>query len=612
MYIARIQVEDGFLDGLDLQFKAGLNTLIGARGTGKTSIIELLRFCFGIPGHTPDSTRRSREHAVSILGDGQVIVTVKDGASTYTLSRAANGTAKQSASGVRTPIVFSQTEIENVALQPGGRLGLIDAFDMKYTPDSEVEVESQILSVTSQISSAYREIEDLEISLTELPILHKQLGELKPSEEQLSQISKDALSKTKSVETLTRELSVLAVADSAISRFTLYVDRFRAALSEVAKSRATVESWPANAGADPLASDRAELDEIQSILESQLQRLTKISQRAKVAAETLTGRRMPLETSSRAIRRDIESLQAGAGEVSRQGQQLRERIAQAESLKAVATSKRAALKVLTNRRNKLLDSLSDLREKRFQSRQAVAASLNKSLGPRIRVNVERSAQYQSYSALVAEILKGSGLRYNELAPLIAKSLSPRELLEAAESADYNLICEATGITKDRALRFVTALREADLGRLATIALEDGITLSLLDGKDYKSIEELSTGQRCTVVLPIVLRHTDRVVIVDQPEDHIDNAFIVDTLIKAVMERDPKGQIIFSTHNANIPVLGTADYVIQMGSDGHRGFPLTRGSLDDSSVVDAISTVMEGGADAFRRRAAFYGGKHVNA
>jgi hypothetical protein len=123
---------------------------------------------------------------------------------------------------------------------------------------------------------------------------------------------------------------------------------------------------------------------------------------------------------------------------------------------------------------------------------------------------------------------------------------------------------------------------------------------------------LSTGQRCTVILPIVLRHVDRVVIVDQPEDHIDNAFIADTLIKAILERDPNGQIIFSTHNANIPVLGSADYVVQMGSDGHRGFPVVHGELDSPSVVNAISTVMEGGADAFRRRAAFYSGHRHDA
>jgi hypothetical protein len=79
-----------------------------------------------------------------------------------------------------------------------------------------------------------------------------------------------------------------------------------------------------------------------------------------------------------------------------------------------------------------------------------------------------------------------------------------------------------------------------------------------------------------------------------------------------MERDPNSQIIFSTHNANIPVLGSADYVVQMGSDGHRGFPMVHDSLEAPAVVNAISTVMEGGADAFKRRAAFYSGHRSRA
>ena len=150
------------------------------------------------------------------------------------------------------------------------------------------------------------------------------------------------------------------------------------------------------------------------------------------------------------------------------------------------------------------------------------------------------------------------------------------------------------------------LKEADLGALATVAVEDTVAFQLLDGSDYKDISELSTGQRCTVILPLILRHTERLLIVDQPEDHIDNAFIADTLVLSILARDPNGQLVFSTHNANIPVLGNADRVVQLGSDGRRGFALTAGPLEANAVVSAITTVMEGGAKAFERRASFYG------
>ena len=135
-------------------------------------------------------------------------------------------------------------------------------------------------------------------------------------------------------------------------------------------------------------------------------------------------------------------------------------------------------------------------------------------------------------------------------------------------------------------------------------LEDDIDMFLLDGSTYKNISILSTGQRCTVILPIILSHSNKVIIVDQPEDHIDNAFITSTLIKS-LKNNKNNQIIFSTHNPNIPVLGEAINIIHLESDGVNGYVKASGSLYDEEIIDSISTVMEGGKAAFAKRAEFY-------
>jgi len=139
----------------------------------------------------------------------------------------------------------------------------------------------------------------------------------------------------------------------------------------------------------------------------------------------------------------------------------------------------------------------------------------------------------------------------------------------------------------------------------TAPVEDAVELALLDGKEYKKTERLSTGQRCTAVLPILLQHMERPVILDQPEDHLDGAFIVETLVKAIVGRRSASQLIVSTHNPNIPVLGNACRVTLLGSNGQRGFEVHSGDLDDAGVVDAITSVMEGGRKAFQTRANFY-------
>ena len=76
MILEHITAEGGFLDKLELSFSKGLNVIIGGRGTGKTSVIELLRYCLDVRNYTEESGARSREHALAILEDGQVRVTV--------------------------------------------------------------------------------------------------------------------------------------------------------------------------------------------------------------------------------------------------------------------------------------------------------------------------------------------------------------------------------------------------------------------------------------------------------------------------------------------------------------------------------------------------------
>jgi len=107
------------------------------------------------------------------------------------------------------------------------------------------------------------------------------------------------------------------------------------------------------------------------------------------------------------------------------------------------------------------------------------------------------------------------------------------------------------------------------------------------------------------MLPILLSRPSDFISLDQPEDHLDNAFIVETLVHAIRNRREDTQLIVATHNPNVPVLGEADRVIVMGSDGRRGFVRHAGTLDDPEIVDSITSVMEGGREAFGRRAEFY-------
>lgn len=607
MHIKRIQIEEGFLDGLDVSFTGGLNVVIGERGTGKTSLIELVRFCLGVQGFTSDSTKRSLDHALSVLGSGQVTVTLSDGEHEVLVTRTASDESPRASGPFVRPIILSQTEIETVGLRAQGRISLLDSFggDQKDAQTRESEAGSEVRSLTVEAETLRREIDELAGQIDEIPALDKQITDLVPEEQKLTKVSVEANEKKNQLDAISADIAASAVAVGAIERFDQSVSRWLSSLSSPSSVPPSLEPWPEGAGTDPLVKCRESVERARDYLDKALWELRNAVSEAETHLRTLQDAKLNIEDRARQLRKEVETLQKGAGAIVRQGQQLRERKAQLDSLKAVLAERRHALKSLLAKRNAALDRLDSIREQRFSARNAVATQLSETLGPRIRVKVSRAGQFETFSAAIADALRGSGLRYNELSPTLAASMSPRELLEAVDANDFEFIVEATGITKDRAARALDQLREADLGALATVTVEDTVTLQLLDGADYKGITELSTGQRCTVVLPLVLRHTDRVLIVDQPEDHIDNAFIADTLIVSILARGTDSQLIFSTHNANIPVLGNADRVIQLGSDGKRGFPVLASDLDDQSVVNAITMVMEGGAEAFKRRARFY-------
>lgn len=606
MYIKRIQVEEGFLDGLDLSLPSGLITLIGARGTGKTSVIELVRFCLGVDGHTVETNLESRDHAMSILGGGQVTVTLQDGAKTISISRTRSDESPRSSDQFLAPIIFSQTEIENIGLLSDGRLRIIDGFlqGRQFAEREEDASISEVRSLTAEVSKLRKEIDELEAQRAELPAIEAQLATLKPSEDQLASMSEDMKQRTEELTAVSAQMSVMDIGAAAVRQFLESVTSMRNNVVAALSDHDQLDPWPTVA-TDPITAQRAQLQAIVGKLDSLQSEIVAVREASAEVLSESEKSKLPLEERARGLRREIDQLKEGSGSIIRSAQLLREKKARLDALAATVQGRKDRLAAILAQRDVALEKLDHTRLKRSQARTDVVERLNDELGPRIKLVLERSAQYDAFAAAITESLKGSGLKYNELALVLASKMSPRELMECVEKSDVVLIADVANTSRDRALRIVSSLKEADLGFLSTTLVDDDVAFQLLDGKDYKDIGDLSTGQRCTVILPIVLQHADRLLIVDQPEDHIDNAFIADTLIVAVKNRSDDGQIIFTTHNANIPVLGGADCVVEMGSDGRRGFVKSCAPLDAKSSIDAITHVMEGGAEAFTARAKFY-------
>jgi len=93
---------------------------------------------------------------------------------------------------------------------------------------------------------------------------------------------------------------------------------------------------------------------------------------------------------------------------------------------------------------------------------------------------------------------------------------------------------------------------------------------------------------------------------DQPEDDLDNRFISDEVVNLFRGQREGRQIITVTHNANIPVLAHADLVLGLEAESDQSSVPVIGGMDHECVQQEVRDVMEGGEDAFLRRAEKYG------
>ncbi|MFB5652887.1 hypothetical protein ACE5IS_19800, partial [Leptospira wolffii] len=123
-------------------------------------------------------------------------------------------------------------------------------------------------------------------------------------------------------------------------------------------------------------------------------------------------------------------------------------------------------------------------------------------------------------------------------------------------------------------------------------------------ESYKNSDELSMGQRCTTVLPIIFAVSNNPLIIDQPEDNLDNKYITQRIHQIVNDQKKKRQLIFITHNPNIPVLSDSNQNIFLAYENRKADIDRTGSIFE--VKEEIVGLLEGGEEAFKERIKIYG------
>lgn len=133
--------------------------------------------------------------------------------------------------------------------------------------------------------------------------------------------------------------------------------------------------------------------------------------------------------------------------------------------------------------------------------------------------------------------------------------------------------------------------------------EDGLHVEYSrkgDGRDFQSIGQASAGQRAAAMLAFLLAHGNEPLVLDQPEDDLDNHLIYGLVVQQIRSNKLRRQLIIVTHNPNIVVNGDAE-LIHVLDFNHQCHVKLGGSLQHLSMRDNVCRVMEGGSEAFSRR-----------
>lgn len=607
----------GFFDGAPFEFASGLNCIIGNRGTGKTTALELVRYALDDLGSDPKQRRRVEALIQQNLGGGRVELEIEtaDGIR-YTISRTAGEapivytadgeptTVAIGSGGIFRAEIFSQNEVESIASDPRSQLELLDSLLGDELLDIErqiAEAHAALATVATGLIEIERQQSGASEQLSELPAVEEALRKLGAS----SGESGDAIDKAHAAKAL-RDRERTAVDETLEFLRELHADVTRVSGTVAAHlSRTFDEELLAGPNA-ALLRDAIEKAESQSevfdrAIASAADAVIAAGWAVREVEDLLKTEHAKQETEFRKLIEKHKEAQQQSAERAK----LEKKRNMLKAAGRSASELESKVSAMREERAEMLQHLSELRDRRFRLRSEKAAEITERLGPDIRVRVEQFGNRDVYRAALEEQLAGASINRKVVASRIADQIAPAELVDIVRRRDEQELIDKAGINPNQAIAVIEAY--ADRTRqceLETVELTDRPSIELLDGEVYKDSLSLSTGQKCTAILPIIMLDSANPLLIDQPEDNLDNRFMVTTIVNSIRKVKSRRQLIFVTHNPNIPVLGQADRVFVLASDGRHGRIARVGTVDDCR--EDIVTLLEGGREAFMERKERYG------
>jgi len=612
--------EGGFLDGAAVHFNPNLNVLVGGRGTGKSTVVESIRTVLALDP-VGDDARKAHE--------GIVRHVLKSGTKVSLLVRAHRPAVREyriERTIPNPPLVRDdQGEVSN--LSPQDVLPRVEVYGQHEISELTKSREklTRLLdrfvdrdeSLPRRKATLRRDMEKNRRSLLdtrgELRQIEERLAALPGLEETLERFREAGL------EERLREQSLLVREERVLASIPERVAPFRECLESLKREIPVDRTFLSTRALEDLPGKEilSRANEVFVQLERELERVTAELERAlqradqgiaAVRAEWET-RKKDVQAAYERILRELQKSRVDGEEFIR----LRRQIEELRPLRERQNQVRRVEKEHADRRRALLAEWEDVKAEEFRRLDRAATKVNQKLRDKVEVKVTAAGDREPLFRTLREI----GGRLSEAIESLGRvpALSLPQFAEACR-AGTDALSKAYNITPAQAERLAKAdpevlmrIEELELPPTTAIRLN---TAPADDPPAWQALEDLSTGQKATAVLLLLLLESDAPLVVDQPEDDLDNRFITEGVVPRMREEKQRRQFVFSTHNANIPVLGDAELIVGLSASGEaergraRMAPEHMGSIDARPVRELVEEILEGGKEAFEMRRRKYG------
>lgn len=634
--------EGGFLGGETIHFNENLNVLVGGRGTGKSTVIESLRYVLSSDALGSDAQKLQKGFLQQVLGPGtKVTLLVRSYSPSrreYVITRNVNEEPEvRDVTGALTRLhprdvlphvqVFGQHEISELAKDNEKLTHLLERF-MPRNAEHETRKRTlleELEDTRTEILRLGKQQDRVTEQLSALPALEEQLERFRDAgfEEKLKEqqdLVKEAAALEKgesgvaSVKDLVRELDDMIPVELDFFPRRTQPEQDSSESSETENSpedeAAEEHSLQNVAGAEFLWEAR---EAIERMCERIVEALSPVSEAIDDCEATLADvrnrwnvRREEVHDSYQKILRALQRTHSNAD--AQAFVSISERVERLRPSKEEKKSLLRELDAANSKRREALSRWEDLKREEFRELEKAAKRVKKSLDGLVRVRVTFAGNREPLRRLLQEHVEG------RVAEAVDKILGQDELslqvLAASAREGQATLIEKFGLTESQAARIASAgveafmhLEEVELP--ATTSIELNVAAS--GDAVWKPLEELSTGQKATAILLLLLLESDAPLVIDQPEDDLDNRFVTEGIVPRIKEEKGRRQFVFATHNANVPVLGDAELIVGLVAEGEAGGGHGKlpdefmGSIDVQSVCALVAEVLEGGKEAFDTR-----------